>query len=157
MTGDDLRLVLADYGRGLDTELALLSQLETLADGQHAATASNDLAAVSRVADERDRTLQALIEVEARVRPLRGVLARHAAEARRLDAFAGVAERHRQATRVVASILARDGETLTALRDAGRARRLAAQAIEAGEATLAAYRRVIAPPLASAGLVSRKI
>jgi hypothetical protein len=157
MTDEDLGQALADYGRGLDAELALLSLLDGLADRQREATASTDLTAVGRVADQRHRALQALLEVEARVRPLRDLIARHAVDARRLDGFAAVARRHRQAERAVASILARDEQILVALRDAGRARRLAAQAIEAGEATLAAYRRVVAPPLASAGLVSRKI
>jgi hypothetical protein len=42
------------------------------------------------------------------------------------------------------------------LREAEIARRFAAQAIEAGENTLAAYRRVVAPPLASASLLNKR-
>ena len=57
---------------------------------------------------------------------------------------------------MVAKILGEDRTTLDALADAERARRLAAQTIEAGEATLAAYRRVILPSPGSAGLVSRR-
>jgi hypothetical protein len=45
---------------------------------------------------------------------------------------------------------------MAALRDAEAARRFAAQAIDAGETTLAAYRRVVAPPPASAAIVDER-
>lgn len=42
-------------------------------------------------------------------------------------------------------ILGADEQTVRALRDANLARRAAAQVLEQGEATLAAYRRVVTP------------
>jgi hypothetical protein len=45
---------------------------------------------------------------------------------------------------------------LQALRNAEHARRLAAQTLEQGESTLAAYRRVVTPALESATLVNRR-
>jgi hypothetical protein len=45
---------------------------------------------------------------------------------------------------------------LAALRDAEQARRFAAQAVERGESTLAAYRRVVAPRQEGARIVNRR-
>ena len=44
----------------------------------------------------------------------------------------------------------------TTLKNAEQARHLAAQTLEQGESTLAAYRRVVKPTLASATLVNRR-
>ena len=47
-------------------------------------------------------------------------------------------------------------QTMAALKEAEAARRFAAQTIDAGESTLAAYRRVIAPPPTSAAIVDER-
>jgi hypothetical protein len=153
---DDLRQALDDYGRGLDTELALLAQLDALSLLQQRAGEANDLADLARVSDGRELATRALVEVEERLRPIRESIARRIEEARRLPSFRSVADRHRRAEQAVMGVLGRDRATLAALHDAEDARRTAAQAIEAGEATLAAYRKVISPPVASAGLVSER-
>ena len=49
-----------------------------------------------------------------------------------------------------------DQESLEALKEAERARRFVARALEQGESTLAAYRRVVSPTLTGATLVNRK-
>ena len=89
--------------------------------------------------------MASLVSLEHQLRPLREVLADHRQELRSVPSFAEVAALHREAGDLVARILASDGQSLAALREAELARRFAATAVERGEATLAAYRRVVAP------------
>ena len=63
---------------------------------------------------------------------------------------------HREAATLVGSILTADQASLSALADAELARRTAVASLERGETTLAAYRRVLAPPVASATLLNRR-
>jgi hypothetical protein len=49
-----------------------------------------------------------------------------------------------------------DGESLEALKRADQERRAAVHTLEAGEATLAAYRRVLQQPQPSAGLFTQR-
>jgi hypothetical protein len=156
VTHPDLRAALAEYRQGLDAELGLLTQLTTLARDQHRASDGDDYPALAAVSERRDDLMRALLEVEAQLRPVRARIARHAAEARRVEGFDEIARLHLEAEGLVASILISDRSTLDALQAAECARRTASQAIEAGEATLAAYRKIIAPPHAPAGLVSRR-
>jgi hypothetical protein len=67
-----------------------------------------------------------------------------------------VAALHRRASNLVNSILSTDKQSLAALADAELARRSAIASVERSENTLAAYRRVLAPPVGSAGLVDRR-
>ena len=152
----DLATVLADYRAGLDAELQLLTQLDTVASRQHALPhppSADDLTALGA---ERERCLSALLALEGRLVPLRQHIATHLAEARLQPGFAGISERHRRAGEVVARIMQLDAESLEALKRADQERRAAAQTIEAGEATLAAYRRILQQPQPSAGLFTRR-
>lgn len=151
-----MRSVIAAYRSGLETELALLAQLQRLAADQQQNSVSSDMPALARVADERARLMASLVAVEHQVKPLRDAIAGSLDLASACPGFEQVAALHRVASRLVATILSSDHDTLRALRDAEAARRAAAQAIEKGETTLAAYRRVIAPPLASAAIVDRR-
>jgi hypothetical protein len=151
----DLRAALAEYRQGLDLELGLLHQLTALAGDQHRASDGDDYPALAAVSERRGDLMRALLEVEAQLRPVRVRIALHADEARHVDGFDDIARLHREAEHLVTTILTSDRSTLDALHAAEHARRTASQAIEAGEATLAAYRKVIAPPVAPAGLVSR--
>jgi len=155
VTHADLRAALAEYRQGLDAELGLLHQLTGLASDQHLASDGDDYPALAAVSERRDDLMRALLAIEAQLRPVRARIARHAEQARHVDGFSEIARLHREAEALVTKILTSDRSTLDALQAAERARRVASQAIEAGEATLAAYRKVIAPPLAPAGLVSR--
>jgi hypothetical protein len=147
---------LGRYAAGLDAELALLRQLDSLSSrlGASPATADND--ALRRDTDERSRILQALVVLEEDLQPLRRRLAEAHAAARRLPGFALVAARHRDAAAIVQRILAVDQHSLDALKQAERERRDALHAIEAGEATLTAYRRVVAPPPSAAAIVDER-
>jgi hypothetical protein len=155
VTIPDLRTALAEYRQGLDAELGLLAQLTALARDQHHATDGNDYPALTAVSERRDDLMRALLEVESQLRPVRATIASQADAARQVEGFDEIVRLHREAEGLVAGILTSDRSTLEALHAAEQARRAASQVIEAGEATLAAYRKVIAPPLAPAGLVSR--
>jgi hypothetical protein len=156
MTDDQLAQALAAYAAGLDAETALLERLHALSSAQRDASAGNDLDALNTVADERDRLLATLVQLEHDLKPTRQVIALHRVQATRLPQFGSVSTRHRAAAELVAAIMASDEQTLAALRQAESARRFAAQAIEAGEHTLAAYRRVVTPALSSASLLDRR-
>jgi hypothetical protein len=152
----DLATVLADYRTGLDAELQVLAQLDAVATRQHSLPhppAADDLTTVGA---ERERHLAALLALEQQLLPLRQHVAMHLTEARRLPGFAGVADRHRRVGELVTRIMALDGESLEALKRADLDRRAAAQNIETGEATLAAYRRILQQPQPSAGLFTQR-
>ena len=148
--------VLHDYARGLQSEMALLRQVSGLSEAQRQATADNDLDGLEHVSTERDRLTTALVTLEAQLKPLRAVIAGNLDGVRQQPAFGMVVDLHREAEGLVSSILYEDRSTLEALATAERTRRMAARAIEAGEATLAAYRRVVAPGPGSASLVDRR-
>jgi hypothetical protein len=156
MTREAFEQALATYAAGLDAEMSLLGQLDEVSAAQRAASDSQDMVGVHRGTEERERLLAHLVAIEADLRPVRQSIALNHRGAEQLPQFKAVAERHRVAAELVARILAADEVTLTALREAEIARRFAAQAIEAGENTLAAYRRVVAPPLASASLLNKR-
>jgi len=58
------------------------------------------------------------------------------------------------AANLVASILETDKASMRALADAELARRAAMAGLETGETTLAAYRRVLSPPVGSASVLN---
>ena len=148
--------IIAAYEAGLDAELGLLRQLDALSVQQRDATAADDVEQLTRASDARDRLLTALVTVESDLQPLRQQLVRMRAEAARLPGFDILVAKHRDASQLTSRILTVDQGTVAALRAAETARRFAAQAIEAGETTLAAYRRVVAPPPASAAIVDER-
>lgn len=156
MTAEELQHLIGQYGAGIEAELTLLRQLKRLAAAQQEAMRDHDMAVVTRIGDEREQTLAGLVKIEHELKPIRHALAKHQDAARAIEGFTDVVTLHRAAANLVATIISSDRETMQALRDAELARRFAAQTIEAGETTLAAYRRVIAPPLASASLVNKR-
>ncbi len=156
MTADDLRQWLAIYGPGLDAEVSLLHQLKRLSLAQHEATALTDAKQIAAVALERDRIMAALVKIEHELRPAREAIANNREVAAGIAGFADIAVLHRTAADLVAEIVHSDQGTIRALQDAEVARRLAAQTVGTGGSTLAAYRRVVAPPLMGAGLVDRR-
>jgi hypothetical protein len=155
VTDAELAQNLATYGAGLQAELALLHQLEALATSQREYSASKDLDALTRLSDQRARLTAALVQIEHELKPARETIARYLAAARRFAVFAEVLKRHKMAGELVSRILESDRELIHQLQAAEQARREAAQAIETGEVTLNAYRRVIAPSVASVGLINR--
>ena len=155
MTREDLATTLASYGAGLEAELSLLRQLESLASQERQASTSDDLDLVAKISDERTRLMSGLLIVEGEIKPIRPMLAEHRPDAETLPGFSDVVALHRIASRLVNTILSADEETLKTLHEAASARKAALQAIESGGQTLTAYRRVIAPPVSSPALVDR--
>jgi hypothetical protein len=154
--GEALAQAIAAYAAGLDAEIDLLGLLEALSARQRHATSSGDVEALNRCSDERLRLTSALVALEQDLKPLRAHLADHSRQAARLPGIPALVVRHQEAARRVGEIVASDQRTMAALRDAEAARRFAAQTIDAGETTLAAYRRVVAPPPASAAIVDER-
>lgn len=155
MTDDDLRQRLAMYGPGLEAEVALLHQLKRLSLAQRETTDAHDVDHLSFIAQDRDRIMAALVTIEHELRPAREALAEGRERASAFPGFAEVAALHRTAADLVATIVRSDQDTVRALQNAEVSRRLAAQTIGAAGSTLAAYRRIVAPPLVGAGLVNR--
>lgn len=154
-TPSELQAALVQYRAGLEAELVLLRRLEEVANRQKATSAREDMAALQLAADERETLMSGLLHIEQEIRPHRDLLSREKDVARQLAAFEEVAELHRTVTGIVKAILATDQDSIRALEQIVEAKRIAAKAAEHGEATLAAYGRVIAfPP--SSQLVNRR-
>jgi hypothetical protein len=157
MNRDDLLCLLDEYAAWIDAELRLLQQLAETAKVQRAASTANDLAALGAAAGTRDEIMRSLVTIEGGLRGVRQTLDEHRQTASTLDGYDEVAARHREATHLVSLILSMDRESMSALADAELARRSAVASLERDEAALAGYRRVLAPPVASAAtLVDRR-
>jgi hypothetical protein len=150
----DLTALIEQYRVGLDAELVLLGRLERIAARQHETTHVADVEALQRAADERDALMSGLMAIEQEIRPIREQLSRARAAARRLPGFAHVADLHETTARIVKEILDTDRDSIRALEQIVASRRVAAQALEQAESTLAAYSRTTAAP-AAATLVNR--
>lgn len=150
MTRDELAAAISGYGAGLEAELALLRRLDQLAAGQHDALGADDIGRLAGIGDEREAVMASLVEIEHQIKPLRELLACRLEEAAAIPGFADVVTLHRTAGRLVSNIMSADRGTIEGLREAEGRRRLAAQTVEKGATTLAAYRRVVAPPTRSA-------
>ena len=149
-----LRLI-TEYRAGLEAEIALLRHLATLAESEREVTASERLDALDDITEARDQVMAALVSLEAGLRPIRHAL-RDPGELAYLQEFRELTELHHEAAALAEEILAADAHSLAALREAELARRFAAESLERGESTLAAYRRVVMPSLANATLVNRR-
>ena len=156
MTSDELQRLLDQYAAGIEAELTLLHQLAAVADRQHDASGAGDIGALQDAAERRDEIMRSLVTLEDGLRSVRQVLAEHRESAARIDGFDRVMTRHREAAELVSGILSTDRASLAALADAELARRSAVASLERGESTLACYRRVLTPPVASATLVNRR-
>jgi hypothetical protein len=156
MTRDELARLISEYQAGVEAEITLLHQLAEVSARQRAVTAAGDFKQFTQPADERDAIMRSLVTIEEGLRAVRHTLASHRQRAAELKGFDAVVKLHREATQLVNRIMATDQASLSALADADLARRSAVASLERGESTLAAYRRVLAPPAASATLVDRR-
>lgn len=156
MNADELRVLVNQYRAGLEAEMALLHQLQALARRQHEVSLSGDLAAAPELVDARDRVMANLVTIEHELKPLRTALAEHRPLLETLPDFPDLSAHHREAAALVSNILTADQQSMDALREAEEARRFAARSVEQGESTLAAYRRVVAPPLTGATIVNKR-
>jgi hypothetical protein len=156
VTPDEIVRLIAQYRAGIDAELSLLHQLSDVSTRQRTLTSARDFAAFNAASDDRDALMRGLVTLEEGLREVRAALTEHRALAERIQGFDAVVARHREAAALVSTILSADQASMSALADAELARRTALVSLERGETTLAAYRRVLAPPVASATLVNRR-
>jgi hypothetical protein len=152
----DLLQLVSQYRAGLEAEMALLHRLEALAERQRQASEQADLEELARVSDDRDQLMATLVRIEHELKPVRLTLLEGRATIDQTVEFQALVALHRQAADLVAAIVGHDRDSLSALHEAEHARRFAARAVEQGQNTLSAYRRVVAPTLAGATLVNRK-
>jgi hypothetical protein len=152
----DLFSIVAQYRAGLEAEIALLHQLADLSTQQRAATLASDYAALPPINDARDGTMASLVTIEHQLKPLRQQLVDQSEQLAHRAEFQDVMRFHKQAAALVTTIAETDGESMEALKLAEVARRESAAAMEKGETTLAAYRRVVAPTVSHASLVNRR-
>jgi hypothetical protein len=156
MNTAELPQLVAQYRAGLEAEMTLLLRLESLAARQRETSEQGNLVALAEVSDQRDRVMAGLVRIEHELKPVRMVLLEHRRDLDGDDDFATVAALHHSAASLIERIVSDDRSSLAALKEAEQARRFAAQSIEQGESTLAAYRRVVSPPLSGSSLVNRK-
>jgi hypothetical protein len=156
MTPQELTPLVAQYRAGLEAEMTLLHRLEVLAARQRETSEQADLETLSDVSDQRDRVMAGLVRIEHELKPVRMKLLEYRQVLDGIAEFRDVAHLHHSAAMLIERIVSDDHSSLAALKEAERARRFAAKAVEQGESTLAAYRRVVSPPLTGAALVSRK-
>jgi uncharacterized protein YhaN len=153
----DLLPLVAQYRAGLETEMALLQRLRTLSARQReVAASSNELSVLHEIGDERESVMASLVTIESELKPVRDAIVAGRDRLAGVPEFLEVAALHESAAQMVSDILTADEHSLQALKDAELTRRFTAQAIDKGESTLAAYRRVLTPKLAQATLVNRK-
>jgi hypothetical protein len=145
---------LAQYRAGLQTGIELLRQLQAIADRQREGSRSRDFTQLAAEADARSRLTHALVALEPGLRDVRAFLATLPAEVvERQPDYAEVTALRQRAADLVTAILHSDDASMRALADAELAHRAARANLECGEATLAAYRRVLTPPVGSASLL----
>jgi hypothetical protein len=155
MAESRLAALVDQYRAGLEAEIVILRRLEQTAARQRQATTAQDLTALHRAADDRDGLMAALVNIEGQLREVRQTLSASRDEARHQPGYSDAVALHSEAIALVSRILRTDGESLDALAAAELARRDAARAVEQGETTLAAYRRVMTT-LPGATLVDRR-
>jgi hypothetical protein len=156
VTREQLIPLIDQYRAGLDAELMLLHRLQALAIEQRRVSQTGSIAGIHTTVDDRDRVLATLVTVEHELRGVRQQLIAGREWLADLPAFQEIVERHKEAADLVADIIGVDRDSIEALREAEQARRIAAQSLEQGESTLAAYRRIVSPELTPATLVNRR-
>jgi hypothetical protein len=156
VTLDEIARLVGEYSAGLEAELHLLHRLEQVASEQHAGSRQGEFVRFGDAADERDKVMWNLVRLEEHLRVVRHALAEHPELTAEVPGFDDVVAKHRDAVALVNRILATDQASLSALADAELARRSAVAGLERGETTLAAYRRVLAPPVGAPTLLNKR-
>jgi hypothetical protein len=146
--------LVAQYRAGLEAEMQMLRRIEALAEQQHRLARDAAFDALPAIVEERDRLMAALVSVEAGLKPVRATLARAVDQLSDVIEFQQLVALHREAGGLARAILRADEGSAAALKEAEIARRAAAHAVEQGESTLAAYRRIALPDAAT--LVDRR-
>ena len=153
MRRQQLQDAIAQYRAGLETGVALLRQLKEVAARQQDGSEKRDFVRLAADSDERDRLTRSLVAIEPGLREVRAIVLAHHEAAKDLPGYQALLELREAAADLVGIILKTDESSMQSLSNAELARRAAATSLEQGEATLAAYRRVLTPPVGSASLL----
>jgi hypothetical protein len=153
---NDLLPLVTQYRAGLEAEIALLERLAALAERERDVTASGSLTSLAEITDARDGVMANLVAVEAQLAPIRRLLVLSRERLASQEEFDALTALHKKAATLAGSIMSADQHSMASLREAELARRFAQESLDQGESTLAAYRRVVNPPLANATLVNRR-
>jgi hypothetical protein len=148
--------VLAAYAAGLAAEIELLRKVDALAREQRDAWTNNELAGLGALATRRAQLMTELAATEDRIAPFRDHILARLDAARQAPAFAAAETRSQEAQALVRRLVENDRSFLSDLETTLEERRREVHTLEAGGATLAAYRRVVAPAPASAHLVDQR-
>jgi len=97
-----------------------------------------------------------LAATETRIAPLRDRLRSDLVRARRTPGYPRAEARSQEAQALIRTLMVADRKFLTDLEASLDARRREVQDLETGGATLAAYRRVVVPAVATAGIFDRR-
>ena len=143
----------ACYLGGMEQELTILGDLLDVARRQHAAAHPAADEALDVLVVRRHEIEERLHALERSLAPLRPVVAASPSDPVLARAVADI---HAAARSRVAEILAVDRDTLDVLATAHGHRHERLQHLDAGGATLAAYRRVIAPGATRAELIDQR-
>jgi len=154
VTPQDIADALDQYRAGLETAVSLLKQLHEIAARQRAGTEARNFAALAVDSDTRDRLTGALVAIEPGMREVRTALAAETVSLKGLPDYEEVLALRQVAADLVAAILEADKASMQALADAELARKAAMVGLETGETTLAAYRRVLSPPVGAASVLN---
>jgi hypothetical protein len=153
MTLDEVVLA---YTAGLNAEFALLQQVEALAAEQRAVWTRGDLLPLGALATRRAALMHELAAVDARIVPLRDRLRGDLAHALGTPGYQAAEARRQDVQTLTLRLMAADRTFLSDLETSLEARRREAHDLDTGGATLAAYRRVVVPAVASAGLFDQR-
>ena len=148
--------IILAYTTGLDAEIVLLQQVEALAAEQRAVCARDELLPLGALATRRAALMHELAAVHARIAPLRDRLQGDLERAIRMPGYPAAEARRQEVQTLIYRQLAADRKLLTDLETCVASRRREAHDLDTGNATLAAYRRVVEPTLASAGLLDQR-
>lgn len=138
-----LATLLVEYRQDLEVQITLLERLLETAHDQYAASVPGGAHELAKACEERARVMRTLLEVERRQGERRDVLYRNIDVVGRFNGFSNVSALHRRAAQSVSDIEAIDNRTRERLSREQALRSATVHTLDAGETTLAAYRKVL--------------
>lgn len=148
--------VLADYRSGLTIQIQKLGELLEQSRQQHVAIRQSEVELLAAATQRRETVMAELRGLEERLAPVRSGIAAALHRFRHAVGFEAASGLHQQAALLLNQILEEDEAIRGALASSDATRRCDVQTLDAAGATLAAYRRIVAPPTPSAALVNRR-
>lgn len=141
-----LREAIRQYDAGLEATVDLLEAIETTALRQQLAATDRAFEQFAFESEDRDRLTADLVDLDARLAPVRQLVTTDAGYTDDDPAFAQIRRLRAAAADLVGRILEVDGDSMHMLTEVGVAHRAALADLDQGGHTLAAYRRALAPP-----------